>query len=232
MLLGASADTITLTGVLTSTSVTAGSGADSIVVQANVASGYFDISAGAGAADDTLNLLPSSVSAVSTTIKGGGGADVVSLYGANDVVFNLLSGDSVFGGTGADTMLFTGSVVNTSINAGSGSDSIVMSGTGPSSAMTGNTIDLGVGVDTLLFTTATTNDTVTLTSTTITGAKSITYQDTALGAAITTGAGSDKIIFQDQASGLAAISTNSGGDSIQFLKAGYVTGSGGCWELG
>ena len=101
-----------------------------------------------------------------------------------------------------------------------------MSGTGPSSAMTGNTIDLGVGVDTLLFTTATTNDTVTLTSTTITGAKSITYQDTATGAAITTGAGADKIIFQDLASGLAAISTNSGNDSIQFLKAGYVTGLG------
>ena len=72
---------------------------------------------------------------------------MVSLYGASDVVFNLASGDSVFGGTGADTMLFTGSVLNTSINAGSGSDSIVMSGTG----MTGNTIDLGQGVDTVLF---------------------------------------------------------------------------------
>ena len=219
MLLGASADSITLTGALTSTSVTAGGGADSILINSNVASGYLDIS---GAGNDTLNF--SSVSAVSTTIKGGAGADVVSLYGASDVVFERSSGDAIFGGTGADTMLFTGSVVDTTINAGSGSDSIVMSGTGPSSAMTGNSIDLGVGVDTLLFTTATTNDTVTLTSTTITGAKSLTYQDTALGAAITTGAGSDKIIFQDQASGLAAISTNRGGDSIQFLKAGYVTG--------
>ena len=66
-------------------------GADSILVKANVASGYFDISAGAG--NDTLNLLSSSVSAVSTTIKGGAGADVVSLYGANDVVFNVSSGD-------------------------------------------------------------------------------------------------------------------------------------------
>ena len=70
VLLGASADSITLTGVLTSTSVTAGSGADSILIKSNVASGYFDISAGAHAvADDTLNLLSSSVSAVSTTIK-------------------------------------------------------------------------------------------------------------------------------------------------------------------
>ena len=110
VLLGGSADSITLTGALTSTSVTAGSGADSILVKANVASGYFDISAGAeGAADDTLNFLPSSVSAVSTTIKGGAGVDVVSLYGANDVVFDLSSGDKVFGGTGADTLLFTGS---------------------------------------------------------------------------------------------------------------------------
>ena len=196
------------------------------MVQANVASGYFDLSAGtAGAADDTLNFLPSSVSAVSTTIKGGNGQDVVSLYGANDVVFDVSSGDSVFGGTGADTMLFTGSIVSSSIAAGSGSDSIVMSGTGPSSAMTGSTIDLGAGVDTLLFTTASTDDTVTLTSTTIAGAKSITYQGTALGAAITTGAGTDKVIFQDLASGLAAISTNSGNDSIEFLKAGYVTGT-------
>ena len=83
---------------------------------------------------------------------------------------------------------------------------------------------MGVGVDTLLFAASTTNDTVTVTSTTITGAKSITYQDTAAGAAITTGAGSDNIIFQDQATGVAAISTNSGNDSVQFLKAGYVTG--------
>ena len=42
----------------------------------------------------------------------------------------LLLGDSVFGGTGADTLLFTGSVVNSSIQAGSGNDSIVMAGTG------------------------------------------------------------------------------------------------------
>ena len=45
VLLGGTADTITLTGALTSTSVTAGGGADSLVVKANVASGYFDISA-------------------------------------------------------------------------------------------------------------------------------------------------------------------------------------------
>ena len=126
-----------------------------------------------------------------TTIVGV--ADVVSLYGASDVVFNLrLVTLSLV--TGADTMLFTGSVLNTSINAGSGSDSIVMSGTG----MTGNTIDLGRGVDTVLFTTATTNDTVTVTNTTIAGAKALTYQNTAAGALVTTGAGGDKIIFEDQ----------------------------------
>ena len=74
------------------------------LVKANVASGYLDISA---AGNDTLNLLSSSASAVSTTIKGGTGTDVVSLYGASDVVLNVSSGDSVFSGTGADTMLFT-----------------------------------------------------------------------------------------------------------------------------
>ena len=82
----------------------------------------------------------------------------------------------VFGGTGADTLLFTSSVVNNSINAGSGNDSIVMSGTG----MSGNNIDLGVGTDTLKFTTATNEDTVTVTSTTISGAKSITTKQQSL----------------------------------------------------
>ena len=50
-----------------------------------------------------------------------------------------------------------------------------MSGTG----MTGNTIDLGVGTDTIKFTAATNADTVTVTSTTITGAKSMTYEKAA-----------------------------------------------------
>ena len=137
VLLAADADTVTLTGVLTSTTLDAGSGADSIVVKANVASGYFDLSAGAaGAADDTLNFLPSSVSILGTTIKGGAGVQH-HLYGANDVVLDVASGDSVFGGAGADTLLFTGSVLNSSIQAGSGNDSIVMAGTG----MTSNTID-------------------------------------------------------------------------------------------
>ena len=58
------------------------------------------------------------------------------------------------------THFFTGSVLNNSIQAGSGSDSIVMAGTG----MTGNTIDLGVGTDTIKFTTATNADTVTVTN--------------------------------------------------------------------
>ena len=61
------------------------------------------ISAGAQGAEMTPLTSPSSVSIVSTTIKGGAGADNISLYGANDVVLNVSSGDSVFGGTGADT---------------------------------------------------------------------------------------------------------------------------------
>ena len=83
-------------------------------------------------------------------------------------------------------LLFTGSVVNNSIQAGSGSDSIVMAGSG----MTGNTIDLGVGTDTLKFTKASdTSDTVTVTNTTISGAKSVTYEKAATAAAITTWCG-------------------------------------------
>ena len=174
------------------------------------------ISLDAGA--DTLNFIASSVSIAGTTIKGDANADNISLYGANDVVFDLASGDSIFGGTGADTFFFTGSVVSNSIQAGSGSDSIVMSGTGPSSAMTGNTIDLGVGSDTIKFATGTNADTVTVTSTTITGAKSVTYEKAATAAAITLGAGADVVVFEKALSSGAEIVTNSGNDSIQFLK--------------
>ena len=105
-----------------------------------------------GAGNDTLNFTASSASIVATTIKGGAGVDQISLYGANDVVFDVASQDSIFGGTGADTLFFTGSVLSNSIQAGSGSDSIVMAGTGPSSNMTANNIDLGLGADTIKFT--------------------------------------------------------------------------------
>ena len=81
-----------------------------------------------GTGADTLNFTAGSASILATTIKGGAGADNISLYGGNDVVFDIASGDSIFGGTGADTLLFTGSVLNNSIQAGSGNDSIVMSG--------------------------------------------------------------------------------------------------------
>ena len=60
---------------------------------------------------------------------------------------------------------------------------------------------------------------MTVTSTTISGAKSITYESTASGAAITTGAGADLIVFQDEVILGSEIATNSGNDSIQFLKA-------------
>ena len=86
-----------------------------------------------GAGADTFNFTAGSASLLATTIKGGAGADNISLYGANDVVFNIASNDSVFGGTGADTLLFTGSVLKSSIQAGSGSDSIDVG-----SGMTGN----------------------------------------------------------------------------------------------
>ena len=98
-----------------------------------------------------------------------------------------------------------------------------MSGTGPSSQMTGNTIDLGVGTDTIKFTTATSADTVTVTNTRITGAKYLTYEDTANAVAITTGAGADLVVFEDVVTGAGEIiSTNSGNDSIQFLKNSRV----------
>ena len=156
----------------------------------------------------------SSVSAASTTIKGTAGTDKISLYGASDVVFDVSTGDSIFGGTGADTMLFTGSVVSTSLFAGSGADSIVMSG----DSMSSDYIDLGSGVDTLKFTKASINDSV-IVATTISGAKSITYEKAVTSAVITTAAGADVVIFEDALSGTGTISTHSGNDSIQFLKS-------------
>ena len=199
--------------------MTAGGGADSIVVKANVTSGYFDISGGT-----SDSLIFQSVSAAGTTIKGGLDADLVSLYGANDLVLNNFSGDTLMGGTGADTLLFTVSATNTSIAQAVVLDLITMSGT---SAQGGNTIDLGLGADTVVFTDDTTsNDTVKVSSVSISSsnAKYVTYQGTATGAAITTAAGADVVVFQDLATDLSAINTHSGNDSIQFLKAAYVTG--------
>ena len=59
--------------------------------------------------------------------------------------------------------------------------------------MTGNTIDLGVGTDTIKFTAATNADTVTVTNTTISGAKTLIYEKDAATPAITTGAGADLV---------------------------------------
>ena len=190
--------------------MTAGGGADSLVVKANVSSGYFDIS---GGTSDTL--IFQSVSAVGTTIKGGLDADLVSLYGANDLVLNNFSGDTLMAGTGADTLLFTVSATNTSIAAGSGADLITMAG---SSAQGGNTINLGVGADTVVFTETTSNDTVTVSSVSISSsnAKYVTYQGTATGAAITTAAGADVVGVQDLATDLSAINTPSG--NIRFTS--------------
>jgi hypothetical protein len=89
--------------------------------------------------------------------------------------------------------------------------------------MTGNTIDLGVGTDTIKFTAATNADTVTVTNTTITGAKYLTYQKSVTAPAITTGAGADVLIFEENAGGAGQIYTNSGNDSIQFLKDATFT---------
>ena len=103
--------------------------------------------------------------------------------------------------------------MHASINAGSGNDSIVMSGTG----MTGNTIDLGFGTDTIKFTETSTSDEVTVTNTTIAGAKSLTFEKSASGVGITTGAGADVVIFEAKSDTSGIISTNSGNDSVQFL---------------
>ena len=164
-------DTVTLTGALTNTSLNAGGGADSILIKANMATA----SIVGGAAADTIDFVSSSVSAVATTIKGGAGADQVSLYGASDIVFDVASNDSSSVEQVQIPCSFTSSVVHASINAGSGNDSIVMSGTG----MTGNTIDLGFGTDTIKFTETSTSDEVTVTNTTITGAKSLTFEKSA-----------------------------------------------------
>ena len=210
LMFGALGDSLTLTGELTGTSVNGAAGADSFVVKSTMLSASLQ----GGDAADTFDFTAGSASIVDTTIKGGNGADNISLYGASDVIFDIASGDSVFGGTGADTLLFTGSVLNNSIHAGSGNDSIVMSGTG----MTGNTIDLGLGLDTLKFTDTSSRDHVIVTNTTITGAKSLTFEKAATAPFITTGAGADVVVFEGAVAGSGVIATHSGNDSIQFLK--------------
>ena len=65
---------------------------------------------------------------------------------------------------------------------------------------------------------------MTVTSTTVTGAKSLTYEKAATAVAITTGAGADAVVFEAAVSGAGIIATHSGNDSIQFLKSAAFTG--------
>ena len=128
VLLGALwADSLTLTGALTGTTLKAGTGE---LILWLLRPTY---SAGLIKADRvqilSISLLapPASLEPLLRVMRR---IDKISLYGANDVVFDIASTDSIFGGTGADTMLFTGTVLSNSIQAGSGNDSIVMSGDG------------------------------------------------------------------------------------------------------
>ena len=110
-----------------------------------------------------------------------------------------------------NTLLFTSSVVHNVIQAGSGNDSIVMAGDGMTSDRSGRRYGDQVHQ-------GGTSDTVTVTSTTIGGAKTLIYEKAAA-TPVTTGAGADLVKFEDEVSGLVGvISTNSGNDSIQFLK--------------
>ena len=56
-----------------------------------MSAGLISLDAGA----DTIDFSSNSVSILGTTIKGDTGADKISLYGANDVVFDLASRDDV-----------------------------------------------------------------------------------------------------------------------------------------
>ena len=84
-----------------------------------------------------------------------------------------------------------------------------------------NTIVFMLGIG--RFTAATDSDTVTVTSTTVTGAKTLIYEKAAATPAITTGAGADAVTFEGAVSGISGIiSTNSGNDSISFLENARV----------
>ena len=85
VLLGALADSITVTGALTSTSLNAGAGNDSFGHQGQHVCRFHC----GGTGSDTLDFTAGSASIIATTIKGGAGADEISLYGGNDVVFNI-----------------------------------------------------------------------------------------------------------------------------------------------
>ena len=144
-----------------------------------------------GTGADTHNFTAGSVSLVGTTIKGGGRSDNISLTEQMMLSSTLLRATRCSVEL-VQTPCFSPLPASNSIQAGSGSDSIVMSGSG----MGTNTIDLGVGTDTIKFTTVVNADTVTVTSTTITGAKSPTYEKAATAPAITTGAGADVVVFE------------------------------------
>ena len=110
---GALGDSLTLTGELTGTSVNGAAGADSFVVKSTMLSASLQ----GGDAADTFDFTAGSASIVDTTIKGGNGADNISLYGASDVIFDIALVTS-FWWYGCRHSALHWSVLNNSIHAG------------------------------------------------------------------------------------------------------------------
>ena len=144
------ADTVTLTGALTSTTLKAGDGDDSIVHQSNVSAGLISRWTPGRILLTSLLILQASweppLRVIQVKTKSVSTAETMLSLTLRLMTTSSLELVQIPCSLPVQSFI-------TSIQAGSGNDSIVMAGVGvTSNQMTGNTIDLGVGTDTIKFT--------------------------------------------------------------------------------
>jgi hypothetical protein len=167
--LGAGKDTLAIeNGVseLSAATINGGGGDDSIVISAQNDMGGMLINLDSdanGGGNDTLQL---SITGASATIKGKGGADVITISGElnassqvlgnagadNITIDAILSADgaaTIGGGSGNDTITLSASTTSTYILGGGGRDSINIKAA--TAADAGGTIVGGIGADSITF---------------------------------------------------------------------------------
>jgi len=143
--MGAGNDTIGLTAsaLLNSAEILGGGGADSIVFSSNAEQSFLLINGDSGVnggGNDTLTLA---FTGASSTVKGKGGADLITLQGAGE----LNASSQVLGNAGADSIIIDATISadsNVTIGGGAGNDTIVLT-----SVATGSVVQGGGGVDSI-----------------------------------------------------------------------------------
>ena len=98
---------------LTSTSLTGGAGADTIVATGRVGSSTIDGAAG----NDSLSLGSAAVAFITSSVEGGAGNDTINLTGSGVTA-------SIGGGSGDDSIRLNSSTTAVSVSLGAGNDTL------------------------------------------------------------------------------------------------------------